>query len=131
MVSAMELKRYGIRSNAIAPMARTRMTLQTPGMDQIVAAPDDAGKFDFWAPANVSPLVAYLATADCPFTGSVFHVVGSHVGLLVNWTVDRVLDHGDRWTVQDLIAKAPELLEGRPELASAGINMAELMKSAF
>ena len=131
MVSAMELKRYGIRSNAIAPMARTRMTLQTPGMDQVVAAPDDAGKFDFWAPANVSPLVAYLATADCPFTGSVFHVVGSHVGLLVNWTVDRVLDHGDRWTVQDLIAKAPELLEGRPELASAGIDMAELMKSAF
>ena len=27
-------------------------------------------RFDVWDPANVSPLVAYLATADCPFSGA-------------------------------------------------------------
>src|SRR5258706_4339231 len=123
IVSAIELKRYGIRSNAIAPMARTRMTLQTPGMDQVVAEPDDAGKFDFWSPANISPLVAYLATSDCPFNGAVFHVVGSHVGLLVNWSLGKLLDHGDRWTVEALQREAPALLEGRPKLASAGLDM--------
>jgi NAD(P)-dependent dehydrogenase (short-subunit alcohol dehydrogenase family) len=131
IVCAMELKRYGVRSNAIAPMARTRMTLQTPGMDQVVAAPEDAAKFDYWDPANISPLVGYLATADCPFNGSVFHVGGSQVGLLVNWTLDRMLDHDGRWTVDELIAQAPSLLEGRPKLASAGIDMADLMKGAF
>jgi 3-oxoacyl-[acyl-carrier protein] reductase len=131
MVSAMELKRYGIRCNAIAPFARTRMTLSTPGMDQVVAAPEDAGKFDYWDPANISPLVGYLATADCPFNGGVFHVGGGQVGLYVNWTIDQVIDHGDRWTVEDLIAQAPSLMAGRPKLASAGLDMGDLMKGAF
>ncbi|MCU1463995.1 MAG: Short-chain dehydrogenase [Acidimicrobiales bacterium] len=131
IVSAMELKRYGVRCNAIAPFARTRMTLQTPGMDEVVAAPQDAGAFDYWDPANISPLVGYLATADCPFNGGVFHVGGGQVGLYVNWTLDQVLDHGDRWTVAELIAEAPALMEGRPKLASAGVDMADLMKGAF
>ena len=31
VVNAMELNRYGVRANCIAPVARTRLTLQTPG----------------------------------------------------------------------------------------------------
>ena len=31
-ICAMELGRYGVRSNAIAPAARTRLTEQTPGL---------------------------------------------------------------------------------------------------
>ncbi|MEA2274266.1 MAG: hypothetical protein QOI98_2974 [Solirubrobacteraceae bacterium] len=131
VVCAMELERYGVRVNAVAPMARTRMTLQTPGMDQVVAAPEDAGKFDYWDPANISPLVGYLATAECPFNGGVFHVGGGQVGLFVNWTIDKVIDRGDRWSIADLAAQAPSLMEGRPALASAGTDMAELMQSAF
>ena len=68
-ILAKELSRYGVRSNAICPAARTRMTLATPGLDTAMAEPDDPGKFDEYNPANVSPLVAYLSTADCPFTG--------------------------------------------------------------
>src|SRR6478735_577289 len=63
MIEAMELSRYGVRANAIAPVARTRLTLETPGMGEMVAAPDDPGKFDAWDPGNVSPLVAGLAEA--------------------------------------------------------------------
>ena len=37
------------------------------------------GAFDEWDPANISPLVAYLATADCPFTGETFFVQGGVV----------------------------------------------------
>ena len=85
MIEAMELANYGVRANCIAPVARTRLTLETPGMEAMVDAPDDPSKFDVWNPANVSPLVAYLATADCPFNGGVFHVGGNEVGLFVNW----------------------------------------------
>src|SRR3954469_7878855 len=69
LVMAQELTRYGVRSNCLAPVARTRLTLQTPGLGDLVAPPEDPGAFDVFDPANVSPLVAYLATEDCPFNG--------------------------------------------------------------
>ena len=84
LVEAMELGRYGVRANCLAPLARTRLTLQTPGVGDTVAAPSD-GSFDLFHPGNVSPLVAYLAAADCPFTGGVFHVGGNEVGLYSGW----------------------------------------------
>ena len=76
-ICAKELSRYGVRSNAIAPAARTRLTEATPGLSEVVKAPEDG--FDVWDPANVSPFVAYLATADCPFTGETFLVQGGTV----------------------------------------------------
>ena len=39
-IAATELTRYGVRVNALAPNARTRMTVETPGLADIVAAPD-------------------------------------------------------------------------------------------
>ena len=51
VISAMELSRYGVRANAIAPAARTRMTENTPGLSDIVKAPGE-GTFDAWAPDN-------------------------------------------------------------------------------
>jgi NAD(P)-dependent dehydrogenase (short-subunit alcohol dehydrogenase family) len=71
-------------------------------------------------------LVAYLATADCPFNGGVFHVVGNEVGLFQGWTLlDRVTGDG-RWSVDGLAKEAPRLLDGRPPLASQGTSLAEL-----
>jgi NAD(P)-dependent dehydrogenase (short-subunit alcohol dehydrogenase family) len=58
LVAAEELGRYGARVNAIAPIARTRLTLATPGMDAIFAAGVAEGEFDAFSPANISPLVA-------------------------------------------------------------------------
>ena len=126
IVEAMELGRYGVRSNCIAPVARTRLTLQTPGMGEQMAAPEDPGKFDALDPANISPLVAYLGTADCPFTGGVFHVVGNEVGLFQGWTLlERITNEG-RWTVDGLAAQAKQLLDGRSDLASMGTSLADL-----
>jgi NAD(P)-dependent dehydrogenase (short-subunit alcohol dehydrogenase family) len=131
IVWAMELARYGVKSNCIAPMARTRMTLQTPGMEDMVKAPEE-GEFDFWDPANISPLVAYLSTADCPFNGGVFGIGGSQVALAVNWTVSDVLVGDGRWTVEGLIEKAPKLLEGRPaDVASRGAAIREFNPAGF
>lgn len=126
LVSAMELMQYGVRCNAIAPYARTRMTLETPGLGDLVAAPDDPARFDVWDPANVSPLVAYLATEDCPFNGAVFHTGGSEIGLYQGWTLLDVVQAEDRWTVEELAEAAPGLLENRPALASIGTSTEEM-----
>ncbi|MFN8035282.1 MAG: SDR family oxidoreductase [Acidimicrobiia bacterium] len=104
-ICAMELERYGVRSNAIAPAARTRLTEQTPGLSDVVVKPSDAGAFDAWDPANVSPLVAYLATEDCPHTGQAFLVQGGLVQLFQPWTLTTKIDKGDRWTVAELASE--------------------------
>src|ERR687892_1494325 len=101
-IVAQELTRYGVRSNTIAPAARTRLTEQTPGLEEAVKAPEDPGAFDTWAPGNVSPLVAYLATEQCPFTGATFFVQGGVVRLFQPWTMTETIDKGDRWTVAEL-----------------------------
>ncbi len=107
---AKELSRYGVRSNAIAPAARTRLTEQTPGLGDAVRAPEDASVFDKWDPANVSPMVAYLSTAGCPFNGETFYVYGSTVQRFQSWTLMEQVDAGDhRWSVQELIDQGPNL----------------------
>ena len=112
-ILAKELGRYGVRSNTIAPAARTRLTLSTPGLGEAMAAPGD-GSFDPWDPANVSPLVAYLSTADCPFTGETFFVVGGLVQRVQPWALAERLEQEGRWTVADLAARADTLTAGVP-----------------
>ena len=114
-VCAKELVRYGVRSNAIAPGARTRLTLETPGLGDAVKPPDDPGTFDIWDPANVSPFVAYLATADCPISGETFIVQGGVVQRVKSWSAAEKIDKGDRWTVAEFAGHVEEL---RPELKS-------------
>jgi NAD(P)-dependent dehydrogenase (short-subunit alcohol dehydrogenase family) len=104
VVAARELERYGVRANAIAPVARTRMTLSTPGLGDAMNVPEDAAQFDAFDPANISPLVAFLATEDCPFSGHVFEVFGGRVGIYQGWTVTDRVERDDRWTVEELKA---------------------------
>jgi NAD(P)-dependent dehydrogenase (short-subunit alcohol dehydrogenase family) len=108
-IASLELGRYGVRSNAIAPAARTRLTEQTPGLQDVVKAPDDESKFDVWDPANVSPFVAYLATVDCPFSGEAFLVQGGVVQRFQPWTLSEKIDKGDRWTFEELEKEASKL----------------------
>jgi len=110
VIIAEELGRYGVRVNAIAPAARTRMTENTPGLTDTVAKPSDAAVFDVWDPANISPLVATLAMEDCASTGEVYFVHGGTVRLFKNWTMTAALEHGERWSVPDLARELPTLL---------------------
>jgi len=102
VILAQELGRYGVRVNAIVPVARTRMTEEVAGIADMVRAPDDAAQFDTFHPANVSPLVAYLATADCPHTGRVIMARGPEIRVFENWRYARSIPHEDRWTVGEL-----------------------------
>jgi NAD(P)-dependent dehydrogenase (short-subunit alcohol dehydrogenase family) len=108
-ICSLELGRYGVRSNAIAPAARTRLTEQTPGLQDVVKAPEDESKFDVWDPANVSPFVGYLATTDCPFTGEAFLVQGGVVQRFQPWTLAEKIEKPDRWTIEELAKEAPKL----------------------
>ena len=114
LIAAHELGRYGVRVNAIAPAARTRMTELTPGLSDIVKAPADQSQFDVWDPANVSPLVAYLATESCPLTGRVFFVQGGTVRNFQSWTMTEAIDRPSRWTVQELEQEMPKLAVADP-----------------
>ena len=96
-----------MRSNAICPGARTRLTEATPGLSEVVKPPEDG--FDTWDPANVSPFVAYLASADCPFTGETFIVQGGRVQRAQSWTAAERIDKDGRWSVAELAEQAPAL----------------------
>jgi len=111
VIVAEELSRYGVRVNAIAPAARTRMTESTPGLADYVVKPSDAEVFDVWDPANISPLVATLAMANCTANGQVFFVQGGTVRKFENWTMTNTLEQDERWSVSDLAAQLPLLLK--------------------
>ncbi|MFV0523477.1 MAG: SDR family NAD(P)-dependent oxidoreductase [Acidimicrobiales bacterium] len=80
IVNAAELRRYRVRANCIAPIARTRLTLATPGIGEVMNQPQ-------FGPERISPLVAYLASADCPFSGQVFSVYGGGIGIYRGWSI--------------------------------------------
>lgn len=110
VIAAQELGRYGVRVNAIAPAARTRMTEATPGLGDIVQPPADPGQFDVWDPANVSPFVGWLATEGCPVTGRVFFVQGGKVQNFQPWTLTDSIERNERWTIADLDLEMKKLL---------------------
>jgi NAD(P)-dependent dehydrogenase (short-subunit alcohol dehydrogenase family) len=98
IIAQEELGRYGVRVNAIAPAARTRLTQGLAGQAE--------GDFDAADPANVSPFVAYLATADCPIAGRVFFVAGGGVHLFQPFAIIDAINKDGRWTVEELAKDA-------------------------
>ena len=101
VILAQELDRYGVRVNAIVPVARTRMTEEVAGIADLVRAPEDPSVFDVYHPANVSPLVAWLATPDCPMNGRVVYVRGGELGVMEGWRHGAVFEHDGPRTVAD------------------------------
>ncbi|RNL81115.1 SDR family oxidoreductase [Nocardioides marmorisolisilvae] len=101
-VAADELGRYGVRVNAIAPVARTRLTLATPGMGALFAAEVPEGEFDMFGPQNIAPIVAYLATEKCPLTGQVFGVQGGAIQRLHGWSIGETIENSGPWTLEEL-----------------------------
>ncbi|MBW1640294.1 SDR family oxidoreductase [Microbacterium resistens] len=98
LVAAHELARYGVGVNALAPSARTRMT--EGAFADAMAAPADG--FDRMDPANVSPVVAWLASADCDVTGRVIEIEGGRICLEDGWRHGAFRDAGRRWRAEEL-----------------------------
>ncbi len=111
MIADSELGRYGVRVNAIAPAAATRLT---SGL-----APEEAGQageageadqpVEEWspiAPANIAPFVAYLATEDCPIHGRIFLVSGGSVRLFQPFSIIDAIEKDGLWSVGELKTEA-------------------------
>ena len=104
----MELARYGVTVNAIAPVARTRMTENLGGAS---SQPVDADKFDRMAPENISPLVVWLASPEAKdVTGRVFQVAGGMIRVAEGWHGGPVANQDDRWDPADLGKIVPDLV---------------------
>lgn len=106
LVAAEELERYGVRVNAIAPIARTRLTLATPGMGALMGEPEE-GEVDLFSPANISPLVGYLASEKCPVTGKVFAVQGGAISELGGWHDVKTIETDGLWEIDDIAVRLP------------------------
>ncbi len=107
LVQAAELRRYGATANAIAPSARTRMT---EGVFADMMNKPESG-FDVMAPENVSPLVAWLGSAESrDVTGCVFEIAGGKVSIADGWRMGPELDKGARWNAADVGEAVKSLL---------------------
>jgi NAD(P)-dependent dehydrogenase (short-subunit alcohol dehydrogenase family) len=96
IASAAELAPLGVRVNAIAPMGRTRLTDAVPFVAELMKAP--ATGFDRAAPDCVSPVVVYLASPACRFTGRVFGIEGDDLFVFDGWSArHRFNNAGTAW----------------------------------
>jgi NAD(P)-dependent dehydrogenase (short-subunit alcohol dehydrogenase family) len=115
MIADAELGRYGVRVNAIAPAAATRLIATVPGSNIEVPTTHD----EEWTPmhpANISPFVAYLSTETCPIHGRVFFVQGGEVFLFQPFTiVDQVSKEGF-WTIEELQTEAAKFADAEFDL---------------
>jgi NAD(P)-dependent dehydrogenase (short-subunit alcohol dehydrogenase family) len=106
IISAMELGRYGVTVNAIAPAALTRMT-ENLGMGQ---APEEMK--EKMSPRWIAPIVTWLASHEsAEVTGRVFDVTGMALSVSEGWHRGPTAEPVDDPTkmgpiVKDLVAQA-------------------------
>jgi len=109
IIADAELSRYGVRVNAIAPAAATRLIGTIPS-----DTPLEIPTGEEWTPmhpGNVSPFVAYLSTETCQIHGRVFFVQGGEVYLFQPFSiVDKISKEGF-WTVEELQEQAAKFGE--------------------
>ena len=104
LVAASELGRYGVTVNAIAPVARTRMT--EGAFETASSLPD---------PADNSPVVAWLASEDAgDVTGRVIEVEGGKITVETGWAHGPARDLGTRWSAPDVGPALRELIAEAP-----------------
>jgi NAD(P)-dependent dehydrogenase (short-subunit alcohol dehydrogenase family) len=100
-IAAKELGRYGVKVNAIAPIASTRLTAE-------VMSDQEKDRYD---PAHVAALVVWLASpAASGVTGQVFNVGGGHISVAESWHQGPVREKAEPWSAAELDAAIPEML---------------------
>jgi NAD(P)-dependent dehydrogenase (short-subunit alcohol dehydrogenase family) len=101
IVLARELERIGVRANAIAPVARTRLTEDLAG--GIMEAKDG---FDTFAPENAAAGAVWLASplAD-GITGQVLKIQGGVAQIVRGWRPITEATDDKPWTIETLDAQ--------------------------
>src|SRR5919197_394537 len=103
-----------VTGRVVNTSSESRLITQTFG-EGMMAPPEEEGAFDQFAPENVAPLVAFLASDESAhITGQVFVVVGGMVQLMKPWTAGPSIDKGERWSVDELATEIDKLFTELP-----------------
>ena len=104
LVAAQEMGRYGVTVNAIAPVAKTRMTEGAFDTSQM-ALPEDN-----------SPVVAWLVSEEAgDVTGRMIEIDGSVITLENGWSHGESRDAGTRWSASDVGPALREMIAAAPD----------------
>src|SRR5690606_29966984 len=107
---ALDMARYNVRSNCIAPFAWTAMTASVPTDDPETAARME--KLKTMEPRKIAPLAVYLASdAGAGVSGQVFGVRANEIYLYSQPRILRSVHRSGGWTPEDIATHAIPALE--------------------
>jgi len=120
VIAAIELARYGVTVNAVAPMALTRMNKDLPFGQEVSSR--FAEGFSPLAAENVSSLVVWLgSTASGDVTGRIFNVHGGYISVAEGWRAGPSVNKKARWDPAELSGVIPDLVaKARPTTDISG-----------
>ncbi len=105
IITSLEMSRYGVRANAIAPGGMTRMSGSIV-KDLELKEPEEYEEFNPMNPGNSAPMVAWLASDQAMHvTGQVFRAVGSNIAHYIPWTLGESIEPAkgpDKWNPADI-----------------------------
>jgi NAD(P)-dependent dehydrogenase (short-subunit alcohol dehydrogenase family) len=108
---AMDLQRFNVRSNCIAPFAWSRMVSSIP--TETEADKIRVAKLKQMTPEKIAPLVAFLGSSEArDISGQIFAVRNNEVFLMSQSRPVRALHRGGGWTAADLAEQLPGAFKG-------------------
>ncbi|HLI44349.1 MAG TPA: SDR family oxidoreductase [Acidimicrobiales bacterium] len=116
VITAMELRRYGVSVNAIAPGALTRMTENLGAIRAARAGAEAAATpvpepDPVRSPENVAPLVAWLASSQSAgITGRVFNIGGGRLSVAEGWVAGPGVERDGLFETEELGGIVPGLV---------------------